>query len=388
MSSYTNCLRIKAMIKFEDNIFTKNELKALFVKNYSSKNGSSLSSSLNNNMTYQCFRNAAFYLLSRLQGYIWDLIDTLPNTDVKKYGNFSEDERHLYLIIQTFIELMDDIIINRIGTGSNIETKRTDFLDKRLDSTTVPNRIKFSSFGILKPAYGNLSSSQRSSDFVIAKFTQMIFKQLKIHKEGDLNSLFDANLSDLEKWKIKSFTSPEKYLLIELETTWIEDKTVTGKYKDILPSAFDVFGRINELKSKNFIKDDVTYTYNLVGLLLDCPNDIGHQVTSICYGSDCTNSPPVHNFHDDNLVVPRKSLIPDNFALGVDTGLQWGCKTKGINVQYILYEKTTVPSELQEQVTLFSNSINQEEIPVIHGGSYKSKYLKYKQKYLILKLNK
>lgn len=54
-------LRSKVNIDFTRNIFSKDELKFLFMANYMSKQGQQKTSALNNNQTYQCFRVKKVY---------------------------------------------------------------------------------------------------------------------------------------------------------------------------------------------------------------------------------------------------------------------------------------------------------------------------------------
>ena len=152
-------LRSKARLNITDNIFSKQELKSLFIHNYNSKNGNSLSSSLNNNMLYQCFRNSPYYLLSRTQLQIWDKIDTLLTTDTTNFSSLNDDNKNLYIFIQTLIELMDDTIITNVSIGTRYETeiiemKRTNFIDTRFDSLiSISDNTKYNSLGILKSNY-------------------------------------------------------------------------------------------------------------------------------------------------------------------------------------------------------------------------------------------
>jgi len=378
-------LRAKARLNIQDNSFNKNELKALFIHNYNSKNGASISSSLNNNMSYQCFRNAAYYLLSRLQLDIWNLIDTLPSINTIPFASLSSDDQNLYIIIQTFIELMDDDIIGSLGTGGTIEIKRTNFLDNRLESLTTNNNNKYSALGVLKAIYkgsymGN--SNGGTSPTVITFFQTNFFKNLKISniKYDDRLTFIKKNINDLG---------------ISISSDYILFKFIYGP-SDKLPTPNEMFSEINDFKIKKFIKSDNSIsTYNLVGILYDCPNGVGHQVTSICYQPNCTSTPPLHNFHDDQYKILNKQLNNVDFQTGNNTGLKYGCRIGGVNIQYILYEKTCVKDILQGKIDEFIRS-NTADYPVstnvsypsgviIKGGAYKNKYLKYKQKYLQLK---
>jgi len=128
-----------------------------------------------------------------------------------------------------------------------------------------------------------------------------------------------------------------------------------------------------------------------VGLLYDCPNRTAHQVTSICYNPDCTKDKPIHTFHDDSISV-SKELLDTNFKVNkngttVNTGLNHSCENKGINVQFVLFEKQSVTAELQLKVDSFktANPANYPASVIVKGGGYKQKYLKYKQKYIQLK---
>jgi hypothetical protein len=378
-------LRAKARLNMTDNSFNKNELKSLFIHNYNSKNGASISSSLNNNMSYQCFRNAAYYLLSRLQLDIWNLIDTLPNINTTPFAGLTPDNINLYTIIQTFIELMDDNIIASLGIGTTIEIQRTYFLDNRLESLNTHNNNKYSALGVLKSIYKGSymkSSSGGTSPTVINFFQTKFFKDLKI-SNIDYDDRFKFIKKNIDGLNI---SIPSNYILFKFNYGSNEN----------LPSPDEMFSRINSFKIKKFIQTDNSISnYNLVGILYDCPKGIGHQVTSICYQPNCTSSLPIHNFHDDQHKILNKELNSVDFKIGTDTGLKFGCKNQGIGIQYVLYEKTCVKDILQGKIDEFIRS-NPADYPVstnfsfpsgviIKGGDYKNKYLKYKQKYLQLK---
>jgi hypothetical protein len=385
-------LRARAKINLADNLFTKDELKRIFISNYNSTHGMGISSSLNNNMSLQCFRNSSYYLLSRVQSDIWDSIDTLP---VKTWATMTTDEKNLYIYIQTFIELMDDQIINRLGNcatpgltfkvpckSSIIEEKRTNFIDTRLNSINTTNANKHTSLGV--QIYGLPNGGYSSA--VVSFLKTNYLKNIQIINLKDV----DTNLK--KNFDILGLTNLSNYILIKLE----EEEDGTYTYPDgpsfpipgeSLPDTNKVYPLINDIKLKKFNKHGTDHDYKLVGMLYDCPVGIAHQVTSLCYGDKCLETPPEHIFHDDKKKFTKK-LITSDFTSGKNSGLDYGCATGKKQVLYLLYEKLSVQAELQAKITAFITANPDLSDIVIKGGGmdkYYSKYLKYKQKYLQLK---
>jgi hypothetical protein len=389
-----DALRARSTLDISSNLFNKDELKKLFIFNYKLTLGTGKVISLNNNQNYQCFRNAAFYIFMRYQKTIWELIDKLPIS-----GNYSliasDSDKNKYLIIQTMIELMDDDIINRISTGSSIERKRTFFLDNRLEKFITSGDEKYKSLGLLTN-HRNDFLLERANEFgMMGTNASKISQALAYYPtHGGLSAavinfmlanIFNNNTSNKDLVNISDLKSSnfgggdEDYILYEIKRE---------------SPASDVFTEIN---NKKLIKNINNKYYKLVGLLYDCPNDTAHQITSLCFGNQCTdvsiNGYILHNFHDDSLFLNKKSLNPVDFRIGVNTNLQYGCRTGGINVQYLLYEKVSAVSELNADVRKFleDKKLKYNDL-IIHGGGnnndyYKLKYLKYKAKYLKLKNN-
>ena len=367
-------LRARAHIDVSQNIFTKDELKTIFITNYSSKHEINRLGSLNNNMGYQCFRNAGYYLLARAQGEVWNLIDTLPN---KTWDIMTNDEKDLYIYVQTFIELMDDDIIDRVGkcpnitfysgwpSGCNDSTttiKRTNFLDNRLNQINAPignNNVRYNSLGLLKYTRNYTQNHGASSDGVISYFINNLFKSIKTNTV-DYPKLKTDNFDKL------GFSSMSNYIIVKIR----------GQ-----PNTNTVFADINTIKQKIYSDADPSKKYNLVGILYDCGN---HQVTSVCYGANCLSTPPNHSFHDDANVLDEK-LDPSKFAPGVDSKLNFNCKTGPKEIQYLLYELQDTVVSLTAKVIAHLPAGSAH--PNVHGGgiNYHQKYLKYKQKYLSLK---
>jgi len=372
-------LRARAHIDLSQNIFTKDELKTIFVNNYASKHQINRLGSLNNNMGYQCFRNAGYYLLARAQGEVWDLIDTLPT---KTWATMTYDEKDLYIYVQTFVELMDDEIINRVGKCTNITFykgsaygcndsttthKRTNFLDNRLNQINAPignNNIRYNSLGLLKYTRTYTQNHGASSDGVISYFLNNLFKSVKT-KTIDYPTLKTDNFDTL------GFSSMSNYIIVKLR----------GQ-----PITSTVFPDINTIKQKIYSSADPSKKYNLVGILYDCGN---HQVSSVCYGANCLSTPPNHSFHDDANVLDEK-LDAAKFAPGVNSKLNFNCRTGPKEIQYLLYElQDAVVSLKAKVIAALPPGIlpTSPSYPQVHGGgiNYHHKYLKYKQKYLSLK---
>jgi hypothetical protein len=373
MSLDIQLLRNRANLDLNLNTFNKDELKTLFIHNYNTKNGISNSSSLNNNHSYQCFRNSSYYLLSRLQLLIWNKINELPDISIQPFNALNDPSKDIYTIIQTFIELMDDDIVNKLITGAlPIEKKRTTFLDTRLDTVHTNNNNKYSALGILdssknyKPSYLG-SSNGSTAGTVISWFVTNIFSnlQFKILSYNDRLNIVTQTMKQLSDNKLTD------YILFKINPNENEEIMTEKEFID----------NIDNIKQKSFRKLNGKDThYNLVGVLYDCPKGIAHQITSICYGTNCIDTPPIHNFHDDDKII--KHSLKDNIKIGI----LWGCNTE-MNVQFLLYERVSVIYDLQKQINDFIQSKNLV-LPTkvtIHGGNYREKYLKYKKKYLLLK---
>lgn len=370
MSFNIDLLRQKAKLNISENIFSKDELKTIFIFNYGGKNNLNLAPLLNNNMTYQCFRNAAFYLMSRLELDIWETIDTLPIT-TSFVAITSTADKNKYIIIQTFIELMDDKIIDNTVTNSkynNINKKRTYFIDKRFDMLNdTSNPFKYHTYGVLenpdsnesyKPSYYAPRENGGTSETVIIKLNSFL--------KGDSSTcIYTEENSMIDLSKCTTLTNPN-YIILKLKSEKI--------------SMNDFFSNISNNRTQIFN----TNLYRLVGITYDCPNGVPHQVTSICRGMNCIDSPPKHNFLDDK---DDKGLL--DLKNTVYSNLNWGCKYGGINITAVLYEREGVYDILNSNVSEFisKNTFIKSTVNLVPNLEidYKNKYKKYKNKYLKLK---
>lgn len=381
-------LRLRAKLNINDNLFSKDELKKIFIFNYKDTFGTGKVMSLNNNQTYQCFRNAAFYLLMRYQKVIWNLIDTLPT--VANFAEIVSDvDKNKYLIVQTLIELMDDTIINRLMSDekdNTIEKRRTSFLDNRLENFKTDDHLKYSNLGLLT-TYRDAYLTQLASTLVMEK------EEVELWGNGGISSeVVEFILANIFNNNTKFKTLSKFTDINETEFGDSNPDYVLFKFGDTAVS--DIFGSIND---KKLLTSSTGERYKLVGLLYDCPNGIAHQITSLCYGNQCLDNDASgyikHNFFDDQKMLPNKTLNPANFRPRVDTGLQWACKNGGIIAQLVLYEKVSAVEQLDVEIKTYlgSKTLKYDSL-VIHGGGkndeyYKLKYHKYKMKYLKLKNN-
>jgi hypothetical protein len=322
-------------------------------------------------MSFQCFRNAAFYLMSRLELDIWETIDTLPN-NTSFVEITSTADKNKYIIIQTFIELMDDKIINTTVTEpiyNFIEKKRTYFIDKRFDMLVdTNNNLKYNTYGVLKNPDSNVSykpdymgnSNGGVSETVIIKLNSFL-------KGASSACIYPEDNSIIDLSKCTKFTNPiPNYIILKLKQDTI--------------SMNDFFSNISDNKMRIFNK----INYKLVGITYDCPKGTPHQVTSICRGSNCISNPPKHNFLDDK---DNRGLL--DLKNTVHSLLGWGCSIGGINITAVLYEREGVYEILESNVSNFisKNTFIKGDVKLVPTlrNVYENKYKKYKNKYLKLK---
>jgi len=358
-------------IIFNANILSKDTLKTLFINNYNNSYGVPSSSpypglSLHNNKGFQCFRNAAFYMVNRMQSELWNGIDRLPVLPT------SDKDKNQYLIIQTFVEMMDDRIINSLYSSGTIEFKRTEFIDERFKQLlNVTDSSKYISYGVQEPKY----ETARNNELL----TFMSMADLRAN--GMLN---------------KGGNSQDVLVEFLVNQVYFNSTSLSGFPAGQITGTTDYIKISLSEPVDNFIKKYITYKtitnnlnepYRLVGILYDCPYSTTHSITSVCFGDHCDLDDPTHIFMDDDLKI-KKNLGPSFNR----NGLQWSCGDAGksMNVGFLLYEKKSVRARLQKQIQDFidaNNIVRSSPFVVVGGGNkdYFTLYQKYKNKYLQLK---
>jgi hypothetical protein len=300
-----------------------------------------------------------------MQNEIWENIDKL-RTDIAKITTFGDAEFNQYLIIQTLIELMDDTSINSLYSTGTLEQKRTNFLDSRFDLLKDFTDVN-------KYNYGLLRNYKASRDIQLA--TDI----------GVVGMGFDFGNGGISREFVDNFIGVRRFLKLSVDI--VEDISSSNSNVNYFivkpPAKVDISNFI--FNNHNYIdkKNGNNEFYKLVGVLYDCPDGIGHQVTSVCFSCDCDLPNPKHIFMDDHQKVVMK--LDNTFN---KKNLQWGCKTHDIKVDILLYEKVSVKSMLQYNINQYKESIGQSKTFVAVGGGnidYKNKYIKYKNKYLTLK---
>lgn len=357
---------------------TKNELKNIFINNYSNVYKFPLTAplpgiTLNNNQTYQCFRNASMYFLYRMQNEIWDNIDVL-RTDISNITTFTDAEFNQYLIIQTMIELMDDAFINTLYTSDSIETKRTKFLDSRLELLKdFTHKQKYD--------YGLLRNHRRERN-------DEIYRELSngdATEEASLRASVRLQDGGISREFINNFITIRRFLNLSIDfTNNISSNTSNSNYIIVnVDPKIDISSFI--VNKNNYVdkKNSKNEYYKLVGILYDCPDGVAHQVASVCFACDCDLPTPTHIFMDDHTkkVMKLDSTFNKN-------NLTYGCETDKTKVDILLYEKVTVRPNLQDKINQYlTTQGNATNSFVAYGGgfNYEKKYIKYKNKYLSLK---
>lgn len=282
--------------------------------------------SLKNIQTYQSFRNASIFLISRLYKIIFQLIDMLPeNINSTNYNSIDREIIDLYLIIQTLIELKCPQIINKIFSNTDdISTKNANFLDYRLGQTNFECKIKHQQFGLLnnpdfKITPNRGGNSRETIDFFMKKY----FGSLLHYWKCD---------NFLHVYK-NNFVSDKDYILID-----IGNIDVNNIYINL--------DNIKNIKNKNGEK------YMLCGLLYGCPEWPGssrrHEIFSQCDDFTKCNLKN-HTFHDDQII---HTDFLENYD-SIKKNLQWGCRDfKPVQIQFILYEKIIELNKLYEFVKI------------------------------------
>jgi hypothetical protein len=135
---------------FLENIFEKNELKIIYYKNfYKFKNSESqFGYPINNKTDSECFRITGFNIFMRMQGKIWNEIDTLLDIeeitvlvkrikDNKCLSNKDTIKYNKYLLLQTSIEMTSEEILNKMFKDETVAIQRQELLNVRLKEYSV-----------------------------------------------------------------------------------------------------------------------------------------------------------------------------------------------------------------------------------------------------------
>ena len=380
-------IRKKCKLKFSDGKLTKDELKFLFMDNYRHNHKIYRLPALNNNLGNQCFRNASFIFLSRMQYVIYGMLCIL-NDDLTKNEDFNK-----YLIIQTLIELMDNIIIeNLINSNSAIAQKRTTFLDNRLDeyrfNEGYPDNI--GALYVTKQLEGlqptlDLSNIQKMIEYKIKYLKNGIFGLLQYRKARDeyqhilfgtvVDSVSGGNSYDVIDYLINNVFHKESIFISTDRTAQEEPHKIYTIYNTNMKGV-QIKGDIEryKIKTNTTTKDK----YKLVGILYNCER---HEFASICFGDNCETR--MHTFIND-ATVSFKEITE-----------KVGCSSNINTTVSLLYENEIVQDHMNQEFLknpLFEGLRKEVDLvpPYIHGGNinYYDKYKKYKTKYITLKNNK
>jgi hypothetical protein len=383
MNPDISALRLKSQLTFSNNLFSKNELKNIFIVNYPNvfvkPSGANVPGiTLNNNQSYQCFRNAAFYFMYRMRAEIWNNID---NLNMGPVASMSDSDFNLYLITQTFIELMDDQIINRVIPGSDsIQKKRTTFIDSRFDQLKGESGLaKYSFYGLL--SYNQQRKQQVRQDFVAPGM-------LKNINDSSMDSMLNLNINGgVSQEVLDHFLTTRLYfsnanLLYPIkELTNISTISTNPNYIMVnmssQPKISDFITNIHNYVDKTNANG---INYKLVGILYDCLNGVPHQISSVCFGDNCNLPTPKHIFMDDH----HKNVMDLSNPFDLSK-LKWGCAIE-TRVTYLLYESDNAVTGLKSKIDSYlAASLGNHSNSFQIGGDYYQKYLKYKNKYIELK---
>ena len=146
-----------------------------------------------------------------------------------------------------------------------------------------------------------------------------------------------------------------------------------------IPYVIYNYGELNYLLETDYVnlKNNEDNSYNLVTLSYNCGSK--HSVVSTCYGTECTNFKHILINEDTNHALDLK-----DFNKGTKGKL---CVPHTMSLENITFELDSYVKKLSNDIQTYSESKGLT-MPAIHGGArdeFKLKYLKYKNKYLMLK---
>jgi len=175
-------------INFYENILSKNDLKILFASTYENTRKKVVGFTLYNIGDSVCYTLSSFNLLSRMQGVILNEIDNLKNISdivekIKKNECVNKIEAtnfNKYLLIQTFIELHDNIILLKLKDkllASSISIPKDDiishlrinFIRKRLEQYVFPEEA----FDVRDPFEVDINKSNTEIINIIQNFCKL-----------------------------------------------------------------------------------------------------------------------------------------------------------------------------------------------------------------------
>ncbi|MBM3930662.1 MAG: hypothetical protein FJ336_05235, partial [Sphingomonadales bacterium] len=175
-------------INFYENILSQDDLKILFASTYENTRKKVVGFTLYNIGDSVCYTLSSFNLLSRMQGVILNEIDNLINISdivekIKKNECVNKIEAtnfNKYLLIQTFIELHDNIILLKLKDkllASSISIPKDDiishlrinFIRKRLEQYVFPEEA----FDVRDPFEVDINKSNTEIIKIIKNFYEL-----------------------------------------------------------------------------------------------------------------------------------------------------------------------------------------------------------------------
>lgn len=138
-----NNIILKSKKRFKENIFSKNELKYIFIYTYDDKRINNIGLPIHNKSDIICYFITGFNMIARLQYIIYKEIDNLIELDeIKKYidkihnnvclNDIESKKFNKYLLIQTLIEIHNEDIMKKIYNNRYDSIIIQDFIESRL----------------------------------------------------------------------------------------------------------------------------------------------------------------------------------------------------------------------------------------------------------------
>lgn len=299
------------------------------------------------------------------------------------YKNFFEES------ISKIIEIKEKFLKNYskwMTDGKlNLENIKTDFneFDEINDATDLLDNLTtlHSSFNIID----DLTRKYTDKDIVMDELcANTLLKNNMLNKEF-LRTYFAVTIDGKEpNGSMSSITI--RALLDCLDTPDVVIMSDNSSFESIktnikeqsVPYVIYNYDNLKNLLDNDFVnlKNNEDNLYNLVTISYNCGNK--HSVASTCYGKECLDFKHI-------LINENKKFEVDlkNFNSGSKGN---HCIAEKMSLENITFELNSYVKKLLNDIQIYSTT-NGLTMPNIHGGGdrFKLKYLKYKNKYLMLK---
>lgn len=368
---------------------------------------------------------------------IHKIFDTIKTRIEGKHYDFKDNYKLLFTQINMYISEYFNILINNFGkyfckikiddnniilkfinNNEDIKNVYTNFYDKltkkdieelEKDFTEIYNEMK----ELLKLNYKRIYDILKIEDLPINPSREVctndklkkIYENIKFMRENlavnaskngsessvVVNSLI--NILDTDKIDTDNVSLNTKYQEIDMSSEQSPNETYIIDYDKpyyiqniTIESKLQKGNIFDSLKDKFFAETKNKKKYRLCGISFVCP---GHSVASICYNTNCDKTDKTYPTH---IVINEISKF-ENQLNNSENLYNFGklCNNGSYYIDKLLYESVEYSQTLKNLMNEFISSNNLKIKSFQTGGNiinYYDKYMKYKQKYINLKLYK